>query len=142
MIESARRQLPALAHSVRGLTKQIAELRAQILGSTNRYTGMEQDVGRLAPPDFPARTPHERLHHLPRYLKAILVRAERAALHPARDAEKARLLAPFIGRESTAPPATREAYRWLLEEYRVSIFAQELGTSVPVSPKRLEALLG
>ena len=103
---------------------------------------MDQDVNRLVPPDFLARTPHARLVHLPRYLKAILMRAERAAPHPAKDAEKSKLLTPFSGWEKTVPEGNREDFRWLLEEYRVSIFAQELGTAVPVSVKRLEALMG
>jgi ATP-dependent helicase HrpA len=93
------------------------------------------------PPDFLARTPHARLLHLPRYLKAVLVRAERAAIHQAKDAEKARLLLPYAGWEKSVLEENREAFRWLLEEYRVSIFAQELGTAVPVSVKRLEALM-
>ncbi len=69
------------------------------------------------------------------------MRAERAAPHPARDAEKAKLLTPFIGWEQSVPAENREAFRWLLGEYRVSIFAQELGTAAPVSVKRLEALM-
>jgi ATP-dependent helicase HrpA len=100
---------------------------------------MDQDAARLVPPDFLARTPHVRLPHLTRYLKAVLVRAERAALQPAKDAEKAKQLAPFL--KADVPAENRESFRWLLEEFRVSIFAQELGTAVPVSAKRLEALI-
>jgi len=142
MIETARRELPSLMQKVRELTKQVLELKGKILASPKRYSGMDEDAARLVPPDFLARTPHDRLPHLPRYLKAILVRAERAALHPAKDAAKALLLQPFAGWERAVPLENREAFRWLLEEYRVSIFAQELGTAVPVSAKRLEAMLG
>jgi ATP-dependent helicase HrpA len=91
------------------------------------------------PEDFLAKTPHDRLVQLPRYLKAVQVRAERAAINRAKDADKARLLGPFLG--AVVPETNREEFRWLLEEYRVSVFAQELGTAVPVSVKRLEGLL-
>ncbi|HEX2749695.1 MAG TPA: ATP-dependent RNA helicase HrpA, partial [Verrucomicrobiales bacterium] len=141
MTETARRDFPSVMEKVRTLTKQILELKESILSSSKRYTGMDQDAARLVPPDFLARTPHARLPHLPRYLKAILVRAERAVIHQAKDAEKARLLLPYTGWEKSVPEENRDAFRWLLEEYRVSIFAQELGTAVPVSVKRLEALM-
>jgi ATP-dependent helicase HrpA len=141
MTETARRDFPGLMEKVRSLTKQILELRDKILTSPQRYPGMDLDAARLVPPDFLARTPHARLSHLPRYLKAVLVRAERAAIHQAKDTEKARLLLPYAGWEKSVPEENREAFRWLLEEYRVSIFAQELGTAVPVSVKRLEALM-
>ena len=141
MTAAARRDFPALLAKIRESVKQILALRDQILASPKRYTGMDQDAARLVPPDFLARIPHQRLAHLPRYLKAVLIRAERAALHPAKDSEKARLLLPWAGWEKSVSPANHEAFRWLLEEYRVSIFAQELGTAVPVSPKRLEALM-
>ncbi len=142
MIAEARREFPVLISKLREHTKSILDLRDKVLTSAKRYAGMDQDVARLVPPDFLARTPHARLPHLSRYLKAILMRAERAAPHPAKDAEKASLLAAFAGWEKSVLPENRETFRWLLEEYRVSIFAQELGTAVPVSAKRLEALMG
>ena len=141
MTAAARRDWPALISTLRAHVKTILDLRDKVLASPKRYAGMDQDAARLVPPDFLARTPHERLPHLARYLKAVLVRAERAAIHQAKDAEKARLLAPFAGWEKSVPDGNREAFRWLLEECRVSIFAQELGTAAPVSVKRLEALL-
>ncbi len=142
MTAAARRDFPVLISKIREHAKLILDLRDKILTSPKRYAGMDQDAARLVPPDFLARTPHSRLVNLPRYLKAILLRAERAAPHPAKDAEKARRLASFTGWESRVPPANRDAFRWLLEEFRVSIFAQELGTAAPVSDKRLEALMG
>ena len=102
---------------------------------------MEQDLQRLASPDFLVRTPHDQLPHLPRYLRAMQIRGERAWLSPAKDAEKTKLLAPFLNWEKHAPAARKDAFRWMLEEFRVSIFAQELGTAQPVSAQRLKALL-
>jgi ATP-dependent helicase HrpA len=85
-----------------------------------------------------------------RYARALLVRAERAALNPLKDAERARLVAPYsaalrqVQAASAKTPAAQaliEQFRWMIEEYKISVFAQELGTAFPVSPKRLDALL-
>jgi ATP-dependent helicase HrpA len=107
-----------------------------------RYPGLERDLERLVSPDFLVHTPFERLQHLPRYLKAIQVRAERAVLKPAKDAEKAVQLAVFDGWRTRVPTAGHARFRWLLEEFRVSLFAQELGTSESVSEAKLKALGG
>ncbi len=140
LIESTRRALPALTYQLGETTRQVLALRQQTLATPRRYAGLEQDVQRLVPGDFLARTPHAQLPHLLRYLRAVQIRGERASLQPAKDVEKARHLAPFATWEKRVPAAGRENFRWLLEEFRVSIFAQELGTAQPVSEKRLKAL--
>ena len=142
MLEAAHRELPALAYKVGDWTRQLLDLRQKILASPKRYTGMESDVLRLLPGDFLARTPHPQLAHLHRYLRAVQIRAERAAVSPAKDTEKARQLTPFSGWEMRVPAADRDAFRWMLEEFRVSLFAQELGTAQPASAQRLHALGG
>jgi len=146
MVEAARRELPLLARRVSELATQILALRQALLASPKRYPGLEADMERLVPADFLAHTPHAQLQHLPRYLGAIKLRAERASISPlylTKDAEKAKPLAPFLPGgefEKTVPPQNRETFRWLLEEFRVSLFAQELGTAQPVSAQRLRAL--
>ncbi|HEY5893485.1 MAG TPA: ATP-dependent RNA helicase HrpA [Chthoniobacterales bacterium] len=142
MIEAAQRELPALAHRTGEWLKQILDLRRKILILPKRYAGLEQDLQRLVPADFLIRTSQDQLPHLVRYLRAIQIRAERAALSPAKDTEKARQLAPFADWETRVPAAQRESFRWMLEEFRVSVFAQELGTAQPVSAQRLKALGG
>jgi ATP-dependent helicase HrpA len=87
-------------------------------------------------------TTHAQLQHLPRYLKCIMVRAERAVLNPAKDKDKVAAVNDFADWKREVTEANRETFRWLYEEYRVSIYAQELGTAQPVSLKRLEALIG
>jgi ATP-dependent helicase HrpA len=78
----------------------------------------------------------------------LLVRAERAALNPLKDAEKVQRVAPYAAtlRElavaAIRSPATRAAWhrlRWIVEEYKVSVFAPELGTAEKVAPRRLDA---
>jgi ATP-dependent helicase HrpA len=142
MAESARRELPALTYQLGERTRQILDLRQKLLASPKRYSGFEKDLERLVPGDFLARTPQTQLPHLFRYLRAVQIRAERATLSPAKDAEKAKQLAPFAQWEKHVPVPQHEAFRWLLEEFRVSLFAQELGTAQPASAQRLKALGG
>jgi ATP-dependent helicase HrpA len=104
----------------------------------------------LLPPRFLEQISFERLKEIPRYLKALLTRLERAALNPQKDAERAAQLAPyaqvvagFAAKPSSVPEvrAMQEEFRWLVEEFKVSLFAQELGTAVPISAKRLDQKL-
>jgi ATP-dependent helicase HrpA len=140
MLETARRELPALTYQLGETTRQLLDLRQKILASPKRYAGLDEDLQRLVPGDFLARTPHAQLPHLHRYLRAIQIRGERAAINPDKDAEKAKQLAPFAQWQTRVLASQRETFRWLLEEFRVSLFAQELGTAQPVSAQRLRGL--
>ena len=139
-LESGRRALPGLVYQLGESARKILELKETLLALPKRYPGMNADIARLVPSDFPAQTPFAQLAHLPRYLKAIQVRAERALHKPAKDAEKAAQLLPFEGWRKRVPSESREAFRWLLEEFRVSLFAQELGTSESVSAQKLKSM--
>lgn len=99
------------------------------------FTDVQQHLAQLIYAGFVTRTPFEQVRHLPRYLQAVRLRLERAEHDPARDRKLAATLALYTSRSSS------DDYRWLLEEYRVSLFAQELGTARPVSEKRLAAAL-
>jgi ATP-dependent helicase HrpA len=85
----------------------------------------------------------ERLLQYPRYLRAMQFRLERLELNPSRDAELAALVAPwwrkYVDHIAQGQPYDEalDHYRWLLEEYRVSLFAQQLGTAQKASPQRL-----
>ena len=107
-------------------------------------------LAELMPKRFIVATPFERLQHYPRYLKAIALRLDKAKNDPARDT---RLMADWqaLGkpweRERNAMlkggqphDAFLDEFRWLLEELRVALFAQELKTSSPVSVKRLQKM--
>jgi len=102
-------------------------------------------LGRLLPKRFVAATPWAQLAHLPRYLKAVTLRLDKYRADPARDAARLAELRPLEQRylrlladRKGVHDARLEEFRWLLEELRVSLFAQELRTPQPVSVKRLE----
>ncbi len=104
----------------------------------------------LMPKKFVAMTAFERLQHYPRYLKAISLRLEKARSDAARDARQMadwQALGKPWERERNAMlksgqqgDAFLDEFRWLLEELRVALFAQELKTSSPVSVKRLQKM--
>jgi ATP-dependent helicase HrpA len=100
---------------------------------------------RLVGKRFLKDTPWPALLHLPRYLKAVVLRLEKLRADPSRDAVRLAELRPleqrWIRRVADlrgAGHARLDEYRWLLEELRVSLFAQELRTPQPVSSKRLD----
>ncbi|MGR6806533.1 ATP-dependent RNA helicase HrpA [Sphaerotilus natans] len=100
---------------------------------------------RLMGKRFIAATPWAQLQHLPRYLKGVQLRLDKLRGDPARDAQRLAELRPLEQRWSRrvaelkgAPDARLDEYRWLLEELRISFFAQELKTPQPVSTKRLD----
>ena len=98
-------------------------------------------------PGFLRDVPAGALAEYPRYLRALSLRAERALRDPARDQARMLEIKPFSDALATATAAGHadraewRALRWDLEELRVSLFAQELGTRRPVSPKKLAARL-
>lgn len=139
-LDTGRRALPGLVYQLSETVRQIVALKESITASAKKYPGLEGDLERLLPRDFLEHTSFECLQQLPRYFKAIQVRAERAGLKPAKDAEKAEQLALFKDWRSRVPLGEQERFRWLLEEFRVSLFAQELGTSEKVSAAKLKSL--
>jgi ATP-dependent helicase HrpA len=100
-----------------------------------------QQLQRLVPKRFLAVTPWTQLQHFPRYLKAIVLRLDKLRADPARDAARMTELKPQEQRKGGVDERMQE-FRWLLEELRVSFFAQELRTPQPVSVKRLDKLWG
>jgi ATP-dependent helicase HrpA len=104
-------------------------------------------LDRLVYAGFVAKAPYPRLKHYPRYLKALLHRLEKCRQDPGRDTKLQNELAPFWrpywasveqGKAPCVPE--RDEFRWALEEFRVSLFAQQMKTACPVSAKRLREL--
>ena len=94
---------------------------------------------------FVVQIPYAQLQHCSRYLKAVVMRLDKLRAEPARDAERMaqmRSLEQSFQRRQAELKGVRDArmeeFRWLLEELRVSLFAQELRTPQPVSVKRLD----
>jgi ATP-dependent helicase HrpA len=107
-------------------------------------------LGRLMPRDFLLSTPFEWLRHYPRYLQAMRLRVQKLSGGGVpRDARIMQDLTPLdracddlVARQEALGlnPARIAEFRWMLEEFRVQSFAQELRTAVPVSAKRLQEL--
>lgn len=138
-----------IARTAAGILAERAGLEKKLNGLAKAFpeaaADVRQQIARLLAPGWLARTPWERLQHLPRYLKAASLRLDKLRADPARDARLAAELAALehpYRRDAArrASSADFEQFGWLLEELRVSLFAQELKTPVPVSAKRLAKL--
>ncbi len=108
---------------------------------------VQQQIHFLLPDDFVLATPSEWIDQIPRYLKAARLRIEKLATGLARDEQVSKEIAPlwknFAGvsqrlRDENGVDPKLIEYRWLLEELRVSLYAQELKTRVSVSTKKLD----
>ncbi|MGO8960423.1 MAG: ATP-dependent RNA helicase HrpA [Streptosporangiaceae bacterium] len=129
-------RLAAAVHPVPALAPALADVRAQFT--------------RLVYPGFIAQTGARRLPDLVRYLRAIVRRLDKLAGEQSRDADRMavvqRVTAELEAALRELPPPARsgadvQAVRWLIEELRVSLFAQVLGTPVPVSDKRIRTAI-
>jgi ATP-dependent helicase HrpA len=140
------------------LAQEIARLAATILTEytaatkklvqaktfTSAYADMTQQLQALVGKRFLLDTPYAQLVHFPRYLKAVGLRIDKLKADASRDmrlsAEMAPLVQPYqrtVAQRKSVVDARLAEFRWLLEELRVSLFAQELRTPMPVSVKRL-----
>ncbi len=116
-------------------------LSPQLLSAMNEIRGL---AGSLVYPGFVSATPLTRLPRLAVYLRAMIVRVEKLHGNVDRDRRLALLVQGYQSRYDQARDKGRvdteqlELFRWLIEELRVSVFAQELGTREKVSPERLD----
>jgi len=151
-IDEGRGRLTLIATEVARLAAAIlAEyaLAARKIKDTKNAPQATQDaagqLARLMPKRFLSVTPWANLHHFTRYLKAITARLDKYRADPARDAARLKELQPLeqrytrlLAERKGVADERLQDFRWLLEELRVSFFAQELRTPQPVSVKRLE----
>ncbi|MFC5435957.1 ATP-dependent RNA helicase HrpA [Rhodanobacter umsongensis] len=110
------------------------------------YDDLREQFDALLTPGFLRELPAARLAHYPRYLKAMRLRGERLRQDPAKDQQRMLQVMPYwrayLQHRAAGADATDLAeLRWLIEEWRVSLFAQELKTAEPVSAKRLAKAL-
>ncbi|UIF85017.1 ATP-dependent RNA helicase HrpA [Cupriavidus sp. UYPR2.512] len=113
------------------------------------HADMEAQLGRLMGKRFVDETPYTQLVHFPRYLKGIAMRVDKLKGDPARDTQRTQEMAPLVQQWQRSEKQLRtqgrggedarlEEFRWMLEELRIALFAQELRTPVPMSVKRLQ----
>ncbi|MFN3587587.1 MAG: DUF3418 domain-containing protein, partial [Moraxellaceae bacterium] len=150
LLAEAERFLAVVVQVYEGLAavqRQLEAFRAPVFARA--VADIRGQLAALHPADFLARVPVARWQHYPRYLKALALRLDKLPHNVVRDdAASAELAtrwqalqarqAALAARDIMAPAL--EDYRWLLEEYRVALFAQTVKTAVPVSATRLDKL--
>lgn len=143
--QAVARQAQAVATEYQLLTQQQSKMPATV----NRLKrDLEQQIGLLVYKNCFSQTPWEQLQHVPRYLKALRLRIEKQPANPDRDGKNAASVGALwqkwqdkinaLSQANLDIPQDLQDYRWLIEELRVSLFAQELKTPFPISIKRLE----
>ncbi|PRF66666.1 ATP-dependent RNA helicase HrpA [Burkholderia multivorans] len=149
--DEGRSRLNLLAQEIARLVGQIlteyagvVKKLAQAKPFAQAHADLQQQLSALIGKRFVIDTPYAQLVHFPRYLKGIALRIDKLKADPARDAKQLGELQPLVQqyqravsqRGGVVDPRLAE-FRWLLEELRISLFAQELRTPMPVSVKRL-----
>ena len=134
---------------------QIHKLRQSSLQNSRMASFFQEltaELARLVPETFIAIYDKQRLAHLVRYIQAATIRARRTAVDFEKDQSKSKgiikfteglnqLLSELSPKVSDEKRRAIEEYFWMIEEYKVSVFAQELKTAIPISAKRLEQKL-
>jgi ATP-dependent helicase HrpA len=141
LVNEIARLLSQVLTEFHGLPKRLQGLPAQAAAD------MQAQLQGLVNKRFLSENEYSQLAHFPRYLKAMNVRIEKLRGDPSRDAklmaewQQAALLYQRVNKDKSAGKNTDPKlveFRWMLEELRVSLFAQELRTPMPVSAKRLQ----
>jgi ATP-dependent helicase HrpA len=139
-----------LSHA-RETLRELRNVRQKLAAIENpAFQALHQDaraqLQMLVPADFPAGVPTILWPHLPRYLKALARRLDKAPGNQKRDAELMARVRPAMRaleqlsaqQHSDEQHAELQRLQWMIEELRVSLFAQDLRTAVPVSEKRIQ----
>lgn len=132
----ARHDLRTSGSKLVATLREVFSLRSALEVHPNPYPTLANDLAQLLPKTLLREIDYPRVQHMPRYLKALKLRADRWRQNPGKEAERSRALSPWLAKQRALPRG--DARYWLVEEYRVSLFAQELGTAEAVSPQRLE----
>jgi ATP-dependent helicase HrpA len=141
LFPEAMRRLQLAESILAGYAEVRAKLESKLMGwASGNLDDIRAHLAALVQPGFLRATPAELLAEYPRYLKALALRAERAHADPVKDQVRMLELRPYADALRAAPHPLSpgwQAFRHDLEELRVQVFAQELGTRRPVSHKRL-----
>lgn len=144
---AAKAEIEALFASALDAAANCSDALARSNAAEDVADSIDTQLAWLVFPGFLRAVSPERLRHYARYMKAIAVRVDRARSNPSGDRAKELRVAPFWERYREAAVSKdakidREAlaeYRWMVEEFRVSVFAPEVRAAIPVSEKRLDA---
>lgn len=137
--------LSAAMTAYHGLTRALGEVRSAQLQPV--VEDIRLQMSRLIYPGFVAATPAQWLSHFPRFIQAAALRLDKAGRNLKQDGQHrqaiSQLWSHYADRQQTliagyGDSSDLDTFRWLIEELRVSLFAQELKTSTPVSVKKLE----
>jgi len=141
LLVTAKYRIPDLVPSILRWTKECLELRQALIRVERPYPGMRKELDELLPVHFVESTPFEHLQHLPRYAKGMKLRCERADKDPKRHHEREAELVKYVELVRKGGEKVPSDLRWMVEEFKISLFAQELGTQYPISAKRIERFL-
>ena len=149
-IKRARSRLPAVKEALSRYLQETAAVYAELNGKLGKHPLthlMRQRLQTLLAAGFATRTPWTQWPRLPIYLKAMTLRLEKYSSNPARDAAREADIQELeqmwqdkvqsLLKQNQPVSDDLAAFRWMIEELRVSLFAQELKTPYPVSVKRL-----
>lgn len=134
----------------RGFIQEMEEVRKKIGVSSLLPESLKEELKNLVPENFPIIYPTDFLTRLPRMVEALGLRAQRARLSAEKDRTKAAQVEPFLAEYERLGRLARKKLgpekehlllelRWMIEEYKISLFAPEIKTAFPVSAKRLAA---
>lgn len=162
-LEKVKGRLGSLGREIFARVLDVVRERHETLCAVDRYRRMagangavaerlamiSAEVQTLVPPDFLTHCPGRPLGALPRYLRALRVRAERAYASPEKDRAKEMLASPYVAKfreieEATVSRPTEhglaflEEFGRMIEEFKISLFAPEIKTLFPISTKRIE----
>jgi ATP-dependent helicase HrpA len=142
--EAVIRTVQSIAGECQGLSSSLSTAGSATPKLKDKLTAQ---LHSLVYPGFLNATPWEQLPHLPRYLKGMVLRLEKYAANPERDARHGAVIAGLWNQYEQRMEKHLKAgihdpalagFRWQIEELRISLFAQELKTPYPVSAKRLQ----
>jgi ATP-dependent helicase HrpA len=147
LAQEIARLVSAILTEYSAVTRKLVQAKSFAAAHADMDAQLKQLVGKR----FVGETAYTQLAHLPRYLKGIAMRIDKLKADPARDTQRMAELTPLLQLWQRAEKQQRvkglggqggddarlAEFRWLLEELRIALFAQELRTPTPVSVKRL-----
>jgi ATP-dependent helicase HrpA len=149
-VTHVRTQAPVVQIQLLALLRELIKSRDTLSRMKPGYGSFEADIQNLLPADVLRRVTLAQFQEFPRYVKAIQMRNERALLNPVKDQQKAVRVEPYWKKlrillaDPKLKPKQRTLlwqFRWAFEEFKVSIYAQELGTKGKISTQKLDELI-